>query len=506
MFGNQLDSMDALMKRTYLDSYYHTAFELQKGVGVGWDIAGVNTKALETIIRTPWATDGHNFSERIWANKTALIGELQKQLTQNLMLGKAPDESIAAISAKLNVSQSQAARLVYTEGAYFQMASQGDCFNALGVKKFQFIATLDDRTSDICRDMDGKVFDMKEYAVGVNVPPLHPWCRSCTAPYYDDLDGIGERAARDPDTGQTYYVPRDMKYHDWEKTFVKAGTSTPTGNSYGVNYACSLAQIFGHSYYDAIHQMVVDCPDSDLANLWQKYESQIQVGDANANGREYCSGSSIFVNGKRDAKGSSWEAPYQVTFHESGHAIDYLASSNATGFTSHFSSRYQNGAFPQLIKQEVDELVSALGQKMKPEFKAHSGDYDWLHQHGYISDSSYNWYQKYGNWLGGTPTYSKSMAYGALEKEIKALQPLAKARLSDILEGATNGKISVGFGHGKSYWSKRTYNGVSDGLATESFAEMVDCTMTCPEGLESIKKYLPKAYGMFKQMVKTLLP
>ena len=35
MFGNQLDSIDSTMRQVYRSGYYHTAFEIQKGVGVG---------------------------------------------------------------------------------------------------------------------------------------------------------------------------------------------------------------------------------------------------------------------------------------------------------------------------------------------------------------------------------------------------------------------------------------------------------------------------------------
>lgn len=231
LYGGQTDALDALMKKTYLDSYYHTAFEIQRGVGVAWDVAAVNQKALATIINTPWTVDGRNFSEKIWTHKQALIGELRTQLTQNLMLGKSPAESVKTIAARFGVAEHKAARLVFTESAYFQAVSQGNCYKALDVRKFQFIATLDDRTSDVCREMDGQVFDMREYQPGVNVPPLHPWCRSCTAPFYEDLAGIGERAARDPETGQTYYIPRETKYEDWKQSFVDGGSKqglTPT--------------------------------------------------------------------------------------------------------------------------------------------------------------------------------------------------------------------------------------------------------------------------------------
>ena len=223
LFGNQLDHVDDMMRQTYMGSYLHTAFMIQTGAGVGWNVAMLNQGAIQAAVNRPWAYDGRNFSDRIWANKTALINELQRSLTQSLMTENTCDKTIDALMKRFGVSRNQAARLVYTENAYIQSVAQGDSYRATGVKKFIFIATLDDRTSDICREMDGQVFDMKDYQPGETVPPLHPWCRSCTAPHYDDLARIGERAARDPDTGKTYYVPREMKYPEWKQTSLTAG-------------------------------------------------------------------------------------------------------------------------------------------------------------------------------------------------------------------------------------------------------------------------------------------
>ena len=43
---------------------------------------------------------------------------------------------------------------------------------------FRFKAVLDDRTSDICRGMNGRVFPISAWSVGSTVPPLHRNCRS----------------------------------------------------------------------------------------------------------------------------------------------------------------------------------------------------------------------------------------------------------------------------------------------------------------------------------------
>ena len=226
MFGNQLDGIDAAMKEIYLDGYYHTAYELQKGFGVGWDIAGLDQRQIEKVISKPWAVDGKNFSERIWGNKEKLISEVHNELTQNIMLGQDPQKAIDNIARKMGTSKSNAGRLVMTEEAYFSSAAQRDCFNDLDVEQYEIVATLDSNTSDICQSLDGQVFPMKDFEPGVTAPPFHVLCRSITVPYFeDDFDLPGERAARDEE-GKTYYVPADMTYQEWKEKFVDGGNKS----------------------------------------------------------------------------------------------------------------------------------------------------------------------------------------------------------------------------------------------------------------------------------------
>lgn len=238
LFGGQLDRVDSAMKHIYLGGYYHTAYELQKGFGIGWDIAGIDQAQVEKVISKPWALDGKNFSERIWNSKEKLISEIHKELTQNILLGGDPQRAINNIAKKMNTSRNNAGRLVMTEEAYFSSAAQGDCFRDLDVEKYQVLATLDSHTSEICRSLDMKCFSMKDYEPGVTAPPFHVWCRSTTIPYFeDDFGQAGERAARGAD-GKTYYVPGNMNYREWKENFVDGGNKSEMDvyNQNGVNH------------------------------------------------------------------------------------------------------------------------------------------------------------------------------------------------------------------------------------------------------------------------------
>lgn len=225
LFGNQLDSIDSAMKSIYTSGYYHTAYEIQKGFGVGWDFATLDENQINKVINKPWAVDGQNFSSRIWKNKQKLVNELNTTLTQNIILGQDPQKAIDEIARKMNTSKVNAGRLVMTEEAFFSSAAQKDCFNELDVEQFEVVATLDSHTSEICQGMDGQHFPMSQWEVGVTAPPFHVNCRSTTVPFFgDEFDHVGERAARGED-GKTYHVPGDMTYKDWQKSFVEGDKS-----------------------------------------------------------------------------------------------------------------------------------------------------------------------------------------------------------------------------------------------------------------------------------------
>ena len=220
LFGNQLDALDSVMRSIYTDGYYRTAYEIHKGLGVGWEFAALDEKTISKVIKKPWAADGKNFSERVWGNRKKLVNELNQALVQNMILGQNPQKAIDTIARKMKVSKNNAGRLVMTEEAFFSSVAQKDCFHELGVEQYEIVATLDSKTSPLCRQMDGQCFPMSQYEVGVTAPPFHVYCRTTTAPFFDDdLDMSGERIACDTD-GKSYYVPSNMTYRQWENTFV----------------------------------------------------------------------------------------------------------------------------------------------------------------------------------------------------------------------------------------------------------------------------------------------
>lgn len=222
-FGNEVDSIDNFARDAYMRGYYRTAYEIQKGLGLGWNVGVLDNSAIDEIIKKPWCPDGKNFSSRIWTRKSQMVDELHRELLRTTLLGEHPtkaiDRMLKYVDNSFGNAKHAAGRLAMTEAAYFGSKGQQDSFNMLGVEEYEIVATLDNSTSKICREMDGKHFPMSEYKAGVTAPPFHPYCRTCTCPYFDDeFTEKDIRSARNKE-GEVYHVPADMKYEEWKKKY-----------------------------------------------------------------------------------------------------------------------------------------------------------------------------------------------------------------------------------------------------------------------------------------------
>lgn len=224
LFAGGQESMFDVLGDIYKETFYKSCFEIQKGVGVGFDVSKLDDGQVSKILSKPWSVDGTNFSEKLWGNKRKLINTLDQELSRMILTGESPQKAIQNIRKTMDTSLYAAKRLVLTESAYFTTLAQKDCFNELDVEEYEIVATLDNRTSDICQEMDGKHFPVSEMSPGVNAPPFHVFCRSTTCPYFDDeFSAEDMRVARD-DEGNIYEVPANMKYPEWKKSFVDGGS------------------------------------------------------------------------------------------------------------------------------------------------------------------------------------------------------------------------------------------------------------------------------------------
>lgn len=141
---------------------------------------------------------------------------IAKRLVGNLEFGeeaKTVKQLVAAGGQATAVADNQIVTLVRTSINQVANAASQQVYEANQdiTKKYRYVATLDTRTSSICRALDGREF---EYGKGP-MPPQHFNCRSTTVPVidYDELGFTPPPPAKRASAGGQ--VPADVSYGDW---------------------------------------------------------------------------------------------------------------------------------------------------------------------------------------------------------------------------------------------------------------------------------------------------
>lgn len=212
------------------EGYARTSYLVQSMSGVYESINGINKDLVNSIIYKPWTSDGKNWSNRIWKQKDKLIDELHTSLTQSLVLGDDINLLVDKMSKRLDIGFSRVANLLMTESAAYHSKATELCYKDLEVEKYEILATLDTRTSNICQGMDGKIFDRKQYQVGVTAPPFHCRCRTTTIPYFEDIVDDETRAARD-ENNKHIEEKASMKYPEWKEKYYSENDEDPLKNN-----------------------------------------------------------------------------------------------------------------------------------------------------------------------------------------------------------------------------------------------------------------------------------
>ena len=165
-----------------LNSVYRDTFiEVTKDFGIN---AIVSRDKIKTVLDKPWS--GANFSQRLWSNTDKLAQTIKQEIVNGMIQGINLKTMSKRVSERFETAKkNDVERLLRTEVNYTLNQATLDGYKKAGVEKYEFSATLDSRTSQICSELHGEVFEIKKIAVGINYPPMHPRCRSTTIPIID---------------------------------------------------------------------------------------------------------------------------------------------------------------------------------------------------------------------------------------------------------------------------------------------------------------------------------
>lgn len=177
---NQEGITQNILEDVYENTYQDTIKAISEFNGISIRYDKFDKKELESIVKKPFQNS--NFSSRIWDDKANLIEQLKTTLAQHIVMGKSPSQLAEIFSKKMCTSYYKASRLLNTEAANITEQATLQSYKDTNIDEYEILAVLDERTSEICQNMNGKRFKISEAKTGINYPPFHPNCRTTTVP------------------------------------------------------------------------------------------------------------------------------------------------------------------------------------------------------------------------------------------------------------------------------------------------------------------------------------
>ena len=163
-----------------------TMEELERQAGILGKTVKSNAQAARSIVNASYKNA--TFSDRIWMYQDMMKADLGKLLTQGMIQGKNPrvlakDIERYVVGDKRKPYDKKGAkyyaeRLMRTEMARVQTEAQKQSFERNGYSQYKFLANSG--CCENCKNLDGKVFDVKDMLPGENAAPVHPHCRCST--------------------------------------------------------------------------------------------------------------------------------------------------------------------------------------------------------------------------------------------------------------------------------------------------------------------------------------
>lgn len=491
----------------YLDDA--TVRELKRQAGILGNIS-VERKDIKAIINS--SHFGAVWSSRLWSNMDDVRGVVDKMVKDSIIRGRHPQEYVGELRKLTGRTEFEARRLLITEASRVQIEAQKLSYLETGVLKYKYKAIMDNRTTETCKDLNNKVFKVSEMRIGVNAPPMHAFCRSTTVPTTIDMDfdwkgkqgGIfsikddevveddaeeladaeNDAILDELDAMMARIDKLDNKKKKQAKKKIESKVEKVTRQQPILNER--ITSVLNDEQQKNIVEQF-NKGDERMVELFNDYTQDVVLNLHRKDSAYYHPVEhSVTMNKSELNFGSSagGKDEYARTFfHEYGHAIDRMLGDKffKQNVDSNKVHKYEVYA-SRLYKNAEGKVLSEVA---KAEWK----QYESMKKAEYESET--------GKKMKIAEVRSR------IRKEMMTNEMSLYADLSDMVEGATNGALNFGWGHGKSYWNEQNayLTGKSDNLSLEIFAELYSLMITSQEALDFTAKYLPETVNMMHELI-----
>lgn len=209
------DEVSGVLVEVAEEGTYRGIYMLQKSSGVGWNVDKVGDREIRTFV-------GQRFTNQsAWDFLRPSADMALQSFEEGIMLGETPEKMDAKLKDIKETGIWRSKREARTEITEITNDAHMAGYKRAGAKRYEFIATFDERTCPTCGKLDHKTFALEEANPGINYPPMHPNCRCTTvAALSPEIKAkMAKLHYTDDATGITHEISYDFSYEDWYKTF-----------------------------------------------------------------------------------------------------------------------------------------------------------------------------------------------------------------------------------------------------------------------------------------------
>lgn len=214
-----LNIVSKSLSGTYEETYKHTLYDLQRKVG--YRTSYKRLMELELLERITDSAFGESPLEAIKNQRQSLMRDLKRTITKGIRRNETYSRLVKQVDKAVSGRRGFHALRTTLRNETDRIIAEAilEPYEQSGVSRYQYLATLDNRTTHTCISLDGNVYPIDEHQVGVNFPPMHFGCRSTVTAYIpEDQESEWKRTARDR-YGNNYKVPGNITYKQWEQEY-----------------------------------------------------------------------------------------------------------------------------------------------------------------------------------------------------------------------------------------------------------------------------------------------
>lgn len=513
MNAKQFTGISDYLAKSYEDAFIGTMYDLH-GQGIPLIFPIDQEEATRAIQLDSKLSEG--LYKRLGVDTQALKTEIRGSVSRGIASNASWGQVARNIQNRMNIGLNRAIRIARTEGHRIQNESR---YNAQVKAKQrganvvkQWDATLDRRTRSTHQQLDGQVREIEEpYVIpsngrrgmypgefGVAAEDINCRCASLQRARWAldeaELQKLKDRAAY-------FGLDKTESFNEFKAKYLQVLRENPGKSEYDEIKLGEL-DVYGKKHTKAIRENLENAPE-DIQRVWNDCVDDFHVLEPRYRG------DAAYYNAMQDGvklnitaagKGSSYQTPYQVVFHEYGHHSDYVLNrkyGNGERLKA-FSETYKNGIFGKTLKKEanaaLDEFGKTLVKKIDPDEIRR--DFAKFVNIGLMTPDEVE--AEIAEQLLKSKMPDRSVIEAKFCEKIRSeLSLTARADISDMFEPVMSRSHPFGVGHGTSYWKRRD-NG------KEGFAEMFSAEVNNLESLEQIKKFFPESYTIFKEMLEVV--